>query len=380
MPDAGPVVVYSGGGTGGHLYPALALADEVARLRPDVHAHFVGASRGIEARVLPEQGREHTLLPVEGFQRGGGLMRSLGVVIALGRSLIEVVSLFRRIRPSAVVVTGGYAGGPSGIVAGALGIPLVVQEQNSVPGKTVRLLSVWAREVHVAFPEATALLPRTSHVECTGNPVRVSDPVPRAEARARFGLSPDGVVLLVVGGSQGSRAMNETLSASVARVAAGELRRPERLEILWSTGPTHIDGVRGALEAAGTPSWVHAVPYIDDMPAALSAADFAVSRAGAMATAELLSEGLPAILIPLPTAAADHQTENARALTEADAAVMLVEAGLTTEQLWSDVAVMAGDPARRQAMAVSARERARPHATTTIAERIVRLLPARKPA
>lgn len=376
-------VVFSGGGTGGHLYPALALADALVALRPDVRPFFVGASRGVEARILPERGLEYLLLPVEGFRRGGG---ALGVdrfraLPRLGLSLLRVADLVRSLRPEAVVVTGGYAGGPAGIVAGLQGIPLVLQEQNAVPGATTRLLARWARRVHVAFPEVLPLLPARARARAvvSGNPVRPNPDLDKAYARALFSIPERAALVLVVGGSQGSRALNRTVLEAVRAVVSGALTRPEALHLLWSTGPSHFDEISQDLEALGAPAWVHATSYIADMPAALSSADLAVSRAGAMATAELLNHGIPAILVPLPSAAADHQAGNARALAEAGAAVVVSEAGLTGGALWSHVGRLAGDAELRMRMASAARERARPSAAIEIARDIASLLPSAAP-
>jgi len=371
-------VVFSGGGTGGHLYPALALAEALVELRPDVRPFFVGAARGVEAGILPRRGADHALLPVEGFARGGGLA-GVRALPRLGVSLLQVADLFQALRPAAVVVTGGYAGGPAGIAAGASRTPLVLQEQNAVPGVTTRLLALWASQVHVAFPEAVARLPRRarSRAVMSGNPVRPAPAVDREEARSSLGLPAHGLVLLVVGGSQGALVLNRTLAEAVQRVERGELPRVEGLSILWSTGPRHHADALAALAAAGSPGWVRAVPYIDEMPSALVAADLAVSRAGAMATAELLNHGLPAVLVPLPTAAADHQTKNATALVAAGAAVLAPEEGLSGSGLWSHVTRLADDPALRGAMGAAALKRARPHAAREIAGHIATLLPRR---
>lgn len=371
-------VVFSGGGTGGHLYPALALADALVQLRPDVRPFFVGASRGVEASILPGRCVEHALLPVEGFARGGGLSL-IRALPRLGVSLLAVADLFQALRPEAVVVTGGYAGGPAGIVAGACRTPLVLQEQNAVPGVTTRLLSLWASQVHVAFPEALGRLPSRGRARAlvSGNPVRPAPAVDRAGARAALGLSERGLVLLVLGGSQGSLALNRTLLDAVRGVERGELSRPEGLSVLWSTGPRHHGEVLAALAAVGAPTWVSAVPFVHEMPAALVAADLAVSRAGAMATAELLNAGLPAVLVPLPTAAADHQTRNAAALVAAGAALLAPEDGLTGGALWTHVVRLAHDPALRARMAEAARARALPRAALEIAAHIATLLPRR---
>jgi UDP-N-acetylglucosamine--N-acetylmuramyl-(pentapeptide) pyrophosphoryl-undecaprenol N-acetylglucosamine transferase len=378
MPDRpGIVVVFSGGGTGGHLYPALALADALLEIRPDVRVFFVGASRGLEARVLPQRGLDHCLLPVEGFQRGRGLLTSWRAVPALVGSLRTVGELFVRLRPNAVVVTGGYASGPAGIAAGLMGLPLVVQEQNSVPGLTTRALSRWASRIHVAFPEASGHLPasRRDRVRFSGNPVRAVADVHRAEARRLLGLPETGLVLLVTGGSQGSLALNRTLEAAVRGFSAGELRRPDGLHVLWATGPKHFEGVSATLASTGSPAWIHAVPYLDDMPGALATADLALSRAGAMTTAELLNNGLPAILVPLPTAAADHQMKNAEALAQAGAAIVAPEEGLTGPALWQRVAALAEDAELRAEMRAAALDRARPAAAADIAQDVAALLP-----
>jgi UDP-N-acetylglucosamine--N-acetylmuramyl-(pentapeptide) pyrophosphoryl-undecaprenol N-acetylglucosamine transferase len=369
------VVVFSGGGTGGHLYPALALAEALVQILPEVRPFFVGATRGVEARILPARGLEHALLPVEGFHRGTGL-RSLRALPRLGVSLLHVGDLFQRLRPEAVVVTGGYAGGPAGIAAGMGRIPLVIQEQNAIPGVTTRLLSRWARQVHLAFPEASALLPGAarSKVHVSGNPVRAASALPQDEARRTFGLPLDGVVALVTGGSQGSDALNRTVLDALTGVTSGRLGRPPALRLLWSTGPRHHQDVMKTLATLGAPEWVHAHPYIDDMPAALAAADVAVSRAGAMTTAELTNNGLPAVLVPLPTAAADHQARNAEALAAAGAAVVAPEDGLTGALLWAHVERLVRDSSLRERMADAAKVRARPGAAADIAASVAPLI------
>jgi UDP-N-acetylglucosamine--N-acetylmuramyl-(pentapeptide) pyrophosphoryl-undecaprenol N-acetylglucosamine transferase len=372
-------VILSGGGTGGHLYPALALGAALQELDPSIRIHYVGARRGVEARVLPAQGVEHTLLPLQPIQRDR-VWRNWRLLPAMAGTLGGLAGLYRRLRPALVVGTGGYASGPACMWAVLRGIPVALQEQNSHPGFTTRVLSRWARQVHLGFPEAGALLKPGPHTEVLslGNPIRPPDAsLERGACRSRFELSQDAVVLLVVGGSQGARAVNEALLGALEGVARGQLApRPERLEILWATGPAHIDSVRRRLEPLGL-GWVRVHGYIDAMPEALAAADVAVSRAGAMATAELLAWGRPMLLVPLPTAAADHQTHNARALQDAGAAVMLVERELTPAALWDEVLSLTADDARRGRMEAAARERARPHAAREIAERLHTLLGGR---
>lgn len=370
------VALFAGGGTGGHLYPALALADALRALRPEVHVFFVGARRGIEARVFPERSVEHVLLPVEPFHRDR-VWRNWRVLPAVVRAAAQVAALFRRLRPALVVVTGGYAGAVPGAWAAASGVPLALQEQNSYPGVTTRVLSRWARQIHLGFPEAADHLPRKARARAraSGNPVRPPFPAQRGEARRRFGLAPEGTVMLLVGGSQGSAVINRVLGDALERVHAGTLERPAGLQVLWATGPAHLGGVLERVSAAGADRWVRPVGYLDEMPLALAAADFALSRAGAMATSEFLAWGVPAILVPLPGAAARHQERNAEALQACGAALHLPQDGLDADRLWAAVLELASGPARRARMAERARTRGRPHAAEEIARGLAELLP-----
>lgn len=371
----GPVVVVSGGGTGGHLYPALAIADALRANRPDVHVLFIGARRGLEARVLPDREEDHLLLPVHGIdrRRPASLVKALtGLVVGVGRVLIE----FSRRRPDVVVVTGGYAGAAAGVAAGLMGVPLVLQEQNSVPGAVTRLLTRFALRVHVAYPEAIARLPiGASRCVVSGNPVRARSGMDRTTARRAFGVPEHVTLTFVTGGSQGSLALNEGLTAYVRTVAGGEIERPAVLHFLWSTGRRHFASVREALDGIGSPEWVHAVPYVEDMPGALAAADLAVCRAGAMTTAEMMNEGLPAILVPLPTSAENHQLHNARALEAAGAARVLLQDELSPRRLAAELETMTSDPDGLADMSRRALERAHPRATDEIAGDVAMLLP-----
>ncbi|HEU5210460.1 MAG TPA: undecaprenyldiphospho-muramoylpentapeptide beta-N-acetylglucosaminyltransferase [Longimicrobiales bacterium] len=370
-------VLFAGGGTGGHLYPALALADALQEVRPGTQVHFVGAQRGVEARVLPQRGVPHTLLPFHPVYRAQ-VWRNATTMMGLSRSFLGLGRLFMRFSPRLVVATGGYASAPAGLFAVAAGVPLAVQEQNSFPGLTVRMLARFAAQVHLGFPEAAQRMKpgRNTEVFALGNPIRPPAQIDRAAARARFGLSPDSTVVLIVGGSQGALALNDALLEALRAVAAGELQRPaSKLEILWATGPSHIDAIGAEIERLGAADWVRAVGYIDAMNDALSSADVAVSRAGAMATAELLAWGVPMLLVPLPTAAADHQTHNAQALDAAGAALHLPQATLTGSVLWRALADLLADPARQESMRAAARGRAHPDAAREIAEQLARLLP-----
>ncbi len=389
-------VVFSGGGTAGHFHPAVAVADALALEAPALEPYFVGARGRLEARELPATGYPHRLLPVRGLRRpaarpGAGaparfasaLTRraaDLGALLLLAAATLRLLPDFRRRGARAVVLTGGYASAPAGLAARVLGLPIVVQEQNAHPGRTTRLFARWARQVHLAHPEAVERLrPRArARARVTGNPIR---PLPPAEersaagARAALGLPADGRVALVVGGSQGALGLNRAVIEALSR------RLPARGDVVfWVTGPAHRERVERALAAVERGGVVLA-SYLspERMYRALAAADVAVSRAGAMATSEFLAWGLPAILVPLPTAADDHQSANARALEAAGAAVHLPERdasgrALTGERLWARVARLLDSPERRERMSRAALRRARPDAAARIAADVARLL------
>lgn len=369
-------ILFAGGGTGGHLYPALALAAEFQRRDPRTEVFFVGAQRGVEARVLPERGVPHLLLPLEPIRRERPWenWRLIPAMFGSWRGLSET---FRRFRPDLVVGTGGYVSGPVAGWGVLNGIPVALQEQNSYPGVTTRWLASRARQLHLAFPEARKYLnpgPRTEVFEF-GNPIQPPDrSIGPAEGRAEFGLGP-GPVALVVGGSQGARAINEALLTDLGMVAEGKLpARPEGLQLLWATGPGNYDAVRARLDALDVGDWVHATPYIQRMPQALAAADLAVSRAGAMALAELCAWGIPSVLVPFPHAAANHQHHNAVALAEAGAGVLVPEQELGGGRLWSHLVNLASDPALRARIAERARERGEPDAAAHIVDALFKLL------
>ena len=371
-----PRVLFAGGGTGGHLYPALALGEAFRRLDPAAEVMFIGARRGVESRVLPELGVAHALLPLEPIRRAKP-WQNWRLFPAMFGSFTALNGVFRRFKPNLVVGTGGYASGPAVAFAMMRGVPAAVQEQNSYPGFVTRLVDKRVRQIHLAFPEALKYLkpgPRTQVFEF-GNPIKPPDfSVDRAAARAKFGLGP-GTVCLVTGGSQGARPVNEALLADLRGIREGRLPAPpEGFQILWAAGTGNYARVEKGLEDLGHPAWVKAMPYIDDMPSALAASDFAISRAGAMSLAELCAWGIPAVLVPLPHAAANHQYHNAVALAEAEAGVMVQEQELGGGRLWGEVMKLATDEARRSELATRARSRGQPDAADRIVRELARLI------
>ena len=361
-------VLFAGGGTGGHLYPGIAIARALVRIRPDVRPQFVGAVRGIEREILPTTEFAHELLDLHPLYRRQPFSN--------WKTLRGAVSAWRRLGamahrdpPRAVVGTGGYASGLALAYAWAHRIPYALQEQNSFPGLTMRLFARSAREVWLGFPEGGERLRtgRGTAVVDTGNPIE-PPPSPRpdrAAMRARFGFpAAEGRVLLVFGGSQGAVAINEAVATWLARS-----QLPERLFVIWATGRGSYERYR---EHESERVRVH--PYLAPISDAYAASDLAIARAGAMGTAEMCAWGIPAILIPLPSAAADHQTANARALEQAGAALVLSQRDLTADALDAQVRDLMENDARLQALAAGAAARGRPDAAATIAQRLSALI------
>jgi UDP-N-acetylglucosamine--N-acetylmuramyl-(pentapeptide) pyrophosphoryl-undecaprenol N-acetylglucosamine transferase len=359
-------ILVTGGGTGGHLYPGLAIARALVRRDPRVQPFFVGARRGIERDVLPTTEFPHLLLdlhplyrarPWENWRTLAGMVRAWG---ELGR-------LFDAGRPAAVVGTGGYAASATLAYAATHGVPTMLQEADAHPGLTTRLFSRWAREVFLGFPEGERLLSPGARTRVTafGNPIEPPPPSPaRGAARAAWGFPPSGgAVLLVFGGSQGARAINE----AVAGWVRGGV--PHDVYVIWATGRAQFEPYASLDRAAD--GRVRVVAYLSPIADAYAACDLALTRAGAISIAELCAWGIPPVLVPLPTAAADHQTHNARTLAEAGAAIHLPQSQLSPARLGAVVRELVGDPARLEALAVAARRRGRPDAVDRIAERIL---------
>ncbi len=358
-------ILFAGGGSGGHLYPALAIARAVVEQDPSAQPFFVGAKRGIERSILPGTEFEYELLDLHPLYRSRPWL-NWRTVAGSTVSWRRIAALTSELRPSAIVATGGYAAGVALSVARWQGIPIVIQEQNSVPGLTVRMFSRQAAQIHLGFPEAAARLRlgMRTQVFDSGNPI--APPIPldqrpsRGEMEARWGFAPSAApTVLVFGGSQGAEGINRVVAKWVAA-------RPGNVRVIWATGPGNFDRY-SELERDG----VRVMPYISNIADAYAAADLAVSRAGAMTTAELSAWGIPAILVPLPTAAADHQTQNARTIAGAGAAIMIQQAALTPELLAATVERLSTDAELRTTMRGKTLDRARCDAAQAIATHIL---------
>ena len=309
-------VIISGGGTGGHVFPAIAIAEALRAMRPAIDILFVGALGRMEMEKVPAAGYPIEGLWISGFQRKLTL-RNLLFPVKLVVSLWRSRRILRRFRPDVAVGVGGYASGPLLEVATRMGIPVLIQEQNSLPGVTNRLLAGRADRICVAYDHMDRFFP-ASKVILTGNPVRQDVRTGLGnvrEARAHFGLDPDKSVVLVVGGSLGARSLNEGMRASKEALEA-------RQDVQWIWQYGKLYGTEfGTCETAKLPN-VAAMPFVDAMNLAYAAADVIVTRAGALTISELAVCGKAAVLVPSPNVAEDHQTKNANALTEAGAALM----------------------------------------------------------
>ncbi len=356
-------IFVTGGGTGGHLYPALAIARALVKLEPRLEPVFIGARRGIERDILPTTEFRHELLDLHPLYRSRPWQnwRTLrGLASASGR----ISALAREGPPQFVIGTGGYAAGATMMFAARRGVPLFIQEQNSFPGRTVRAFSRFAREIYLGFPEGGELLPAKARGRAvyTGNPIAPPpSPLPDKEiARGAWEFYDGGIVILVFGGSQGSAGLNAVVDAWVTRGL------PDGVQMIWATGKAHYDR-----HARHESTRVRVRPYLAPISDAYAASDLAIARAGAMTTAELAAWQIPPILVPLPTAAADHQTVNAKALAAAGAARWIAQSDLTVDRLDAMVRELMLMPRALEAIAKAERERARPDAADAIARRIL---------
>jgi UDP-N-acetylglucosamine--N-acetylmuramyl-(pentapeptide) pyrophosphoryl-undecaprenol N-acetylglucosamine transferase len=355
-------LLVAGGGTGGHLFPGIAIADEVVR-RGGGEVLFVGTSRGIEIRAVPTAGYALETLTVSGLKRMGlaGTLRGLfRLPVAMAKSL----SILRRFRPDIVVGVGGYASGPMVLAAALLGYPTAIQEQNSVPGITNRILGKLVSAVFIAFEDAARFFPARK-VERLGNPVRRAIVTALERARGQ-GQAGDKLRILVVGGSQGARAVSDLVMSAAAILAGKGLD----FALLHQTGTVDLARAQERYRSLGLDGRVDVRPFIEDMATAYAQADVVVARAGALTLAELAIAGKPVILIPLPTAADDHQSKNAARFAEAGAALVLDQRTASAEDLATILGELARDPTRHAQMSTAMRSLARPQAAQAIVDRL----------
>lgn len=351
----------SGGGTGGHIFPALSIAGALRRRFPDCKILYVGALGRMEMERVPAAGYEIVGLPVAGFDRRR-LWRNFAVLIKLWKSMRLARRTLRTFRPDVVIGVGGYASGPVLKEAQRMGLPTVIQEQNSYAGVTNKLLGAKARAVCVAYEGMERFFP-ADRIMLTGNPVRadlLSCTLTRQQAKAALGFPADKPLVLVVGGSLGARTINRSIAAGLPQLAQAGL------SVMWQTGKLYVDEFAPMAEPYPR---IHASAFISDMATAYRAADLVVSRAGAGTISELQLLGKAAILVPSPNVAEDHQRKNAEALTCRGAAVMVTDAD-APESLVSTIVELAADHHRLADLGQAALEMALPAADEKIVDKI----------
>ena len=314
-------IIISGGGTGGHIFPAISIANAIKELRPDTDILFVGAEGRMEMHRVPTAGYPIKGLPVAGFDRKN-LLKNIPVLIKLFKSQYLAKKIIKGFRPHAAVGVGGYASGPTLKVAGGMGIPTLLQEQNSYAGVTNKLLAKQAHKICVAYEGMERFFDKDKII-LTGNPVRQglqNQPITREDAISTFGLNPEKKTVLILGGSLGARTINQCIIGNLGKIKNSET------QFIWQTGKIYIDEARKAVAQFEGLSNLYVTDFISDMATAYSAADLVISRAGAGSISEFCLLKKPVILVPSPNVAEDHQTKNALALVNKEAALYVKDA------------------------------------------------------
>lgn len=359
-------IIISGGGTGGHIYPAIAIANELKRLDAATEILFVGAEGKMEMEKVPRAGYRIEGLPVVGIKRELTL-DNLAFPVKLGRSLWRARELVRDFRPDAAVGVGGYASGPTLLAASLAGIPTLIQEQNSYAGLTNKVLARWAKRICVAYPGMDAFFP-PEKIIVTGNPVR-SD-IQQADSQIevgqkQFGLDPNKPTLLIIGGSQGARSINESIELGLSQFISADI------QVIWQTGPAFVERARTSVQATGS-TLIKPFDFIYEMDRAYAVADAVVSRAGALSVSELCLVGRPAILVPFPAASEDHQTKNAMSLVDRNAALLVKDSQARTTLVGEALSLL-NNADQRAILTKQIKLLARPNAASDIAQEIRKL-------
>lgn len=327
-------IIISGGGTGGHIFPAVSIANAIKELRPDTEILFVGAEGRMEMHRVPAAGYPIKGLPVAGFDRKN-LFKNIPVLIKLFKSQRLARKIVKEFQPHAAVGVGGYASGPTLKVAGSMGVPTLLQEQNSYAGVTNKLLAKQAKKICVAYEGMERFFDKDKII-LTGNPVRqglLNHSKTREEAIATFGLDPSKRTILILGGSLGARTINQCLMENLDKV------KSSGIQFIWQTGKIYIEEAKAAVAKAGELPMLHVTDFISDMATAYCAADLVISRAGAGSISEFCLLQKPVILLPSPNVAEDHQTKNALALVNKNAALYVKD--MEAKELLLDKAIEA---------------------------------------
>ena len=360
-------IIISGGGTGGHIFPAVSIANAIKEQLPDTEILFVGAEGRMEMHRVPAAGYQIKGLPVAGFDRKN-LLKNIPVLIKLFKSQRMARKIVKDFRPHAAVGVGGYASGPTLKVAGNMGIPTLLQEQNSYAGVTNKLLAKQAKKICVAYDGMERFFDKDKII-LTGNPVRQglrNHEVTREDAIRSFNLDPNKKTILILGGSLGARTINQCLMTNLDKVKASGV------QFIWQTGKIYIEEARAAVAKAGELPMLHETDFISDMASAYSAADLVISRAGAGSISEFCLLQKPVILVPSPNVAEDHQTKNALALVNKNAALYVKD--VEAKELLLDKAIEAvGQPQLLKNLSKNIAELAFTDSANVIAKEVIKL-------
>ena len=361
-------VIISGGGTGGHIFPAVSIANEIKAKRPDAKILFVGAEGRMEMQRVPAAGYPIKGLPIAGFNRKN-LLKNIPVLFKILESRRMARRILRDFRPQVAVGVGGYASGPTLNVAESMGIPTLLQEQNSYAGVTNKLLAKKARKICVAYDGMSRFFP-ADKILFTGNPVRqnlLEGTVQKDDAVRSFGLVPGKRTILVIGGSLGARTLNESILGNLPLV-----KQQNNVQFVWQTGKYYSSAIKEKLDRRGCPDNLKVMDFIADMKQAYAAADLVISRAGAGSISEFCLLGKPVILVPSPNVAEDHQTKNALALVQKNAALYVPDTEARRSLLPLAINTVA-DHEKLETLSRNIRQLARPNAASDIADEVIKL-------
>lgn len=360
-------IIISGGGTGGHIFPAISIANAIKELRPDTEILFVGAEGRMEMQRVPAAGYKIIGLPVAGFDRKN-LFKNFAVIVRLIKSQMIARKIINDFKPHAAVGVGGYASGPTLKMAGAMGIPTLIQEQNSYAGVTNKLLAGKASKICVAYPGMEKFFDKNKII-MTGNPVRqglLENNLSKEDAIKTFGLDPKKKTILIVGGSLGARTLNNCVMHSMEKIKSSDV------QFIWQTGKYYINEAKECYKAEGNPEMIHTTDFISNMNAAYTAAELVVSRAGAGSISEFCLLGKPVVLVPSPNVAEDHQTKNAMALVEKGAAVYIKDSE-AEEKLITTAIELVNDEKKLKALSENIKKLAFSNSANIIAEEVCKL-------
>ena len=360
-------IIISGGGTGGHIFPAISIANAIKELRPDTEILFVGAEGRMEMQRVPAVGYKIIGLPVAGFDRKN-LFKNFAVIVRLIKSQMIARKIINDFKPHAAVGVGGYASGPTLKMAGAMGIPTLIQEQNSYAGVTNKLLAGKASKICVAYPGMEKFFDKNKII-MTGNPVRqglLENNLSKEDAIKTFGLDSKKKTILIVGGSLGARTLNNCVMHSMEKIKSSDV------QFIWQTGKYYINEAKECYKAEGNPEMIHTTDFISNMNAAYTAADLVVSRAGAGSISEFCLLGKPVVLVPSPNVAEDHQTKNAMALVEKGAAVYIKDSE-AEEKLITTAIELVNDEKKLKALSENIKKLAFSNSANIIAEEVCKL-------